>query len=761
LLPCQHNSTCNNLVNDYSCECWPGFQGKDCQEDVLECAESPCQNNATCYEHSNMTLHSPAVLQSLPMDVRDEFSQEFSYAQAAGYLCHCLAGFEGADCEVNIDECASRPCQNGAACHDGIAEFSCECLAGFEGLRCETNIDECVVYQPCQNGAHCMDLVDDYVCSCEPGFGGKNCSVPLTGCTDQTCFNGGTCTPYLVGETDHRFNCSCVNGFDGRRCQLTTTMSFKGDSFVSVNSTRAEGFEMEFRFRTTLLNGLLAIGSGESFFTLQLKEGSLNLHSSMLNVFEGISIGEELSNGVDWQKVYISVNFTHLTIGLNVLQRTDQINPDNSNQTAFQTTYLGGADATTRLLAKDNKEQFVGCIQDISVNGQKVTEDAFLSTASAADGMAQQNTEKGCARKDQCAPNPCMNHGVCTDLWRRFSCECERPFLGSSCQYAYTGATFGYENTTDSQVVVDIENPNAFNEEIELTMFIRSRQSSGLIFYLGKSDYRSPTKNHIRGSLANGTLQVEAAFGPGKPEMFKLYSVQLDDGNRHFLRVIRMKNKMIVSINSTNGFDGIAINQEVSSIMPIQAEKLYLGNLLSLEPVVTVSPTTTTVSTTTTTTIPTTTSALPLVPSPSPPTPLAAGVPPTPSPGITAPPVLEVLDTTVEAMEAVTQPPEDLATASTAPIVSRQRRQEPSEAVTTFFKGVIKDIRLSNRKGEERIVELYELQFGEGEVVPVEPSLGPVTAHGIQEGVVSDDTCLVQPCQNSGECKVGPIFLSS
>ena len=504
----------------------------------------------------------------------------------------------------------------------------------------------------------CLDKVDDYFCTCQQGFGGKNCSVPLTGCSDLTCLNGGTCTPYLIGETDHRFNCSCMNGYDGERCQLSTTMSFNGTSFVSVGSDRTEGFELFFRFRTTLRNGLLAIGAGESFFTLQLKDGSLNLHSSMLNVFEGISIGEDLADE-KWQKVYISLNISHLTIGLNVLQRTDEINPDNGSQTAFQTTYLGGGNRQSLALVREQTINFIGCMEDISVNGRKVREDSFVDAEALEQPnidpstmIRQQNTTKGCTRKPQCDPNPCMNDGKCTDLWKEYKCECHRPFLGSSCQYNYTGATFGYENTTDSQVVVDIVNPNDFREEIELSMFIRTRQSSGLIFYLGKSDYLSPIKNHIRGSLANGTLQVEAAFGQGKPEMFKLYSALLDDGNRHFLKVIRMKNKMIVEVNSTLGDQPIAINQEVSSIVPILAEKLYLGNLISLPEtrtaaaVITTTTTTTqlpTTSTTSTTTTSTTTSTTSLAP-----------------------------ETTQVVVEAATQPPEDLATAATAPIISRQ-----------------------------------------------------------------------------------------
>ena len=747
--PCKHNSTCNNLVNDYTCACHDGFTGKDCAQDILECDVNPCQNDASCYEKSNISLYDPAVLVTLPSEVQTEFSQGFSYASAAGYLCHCLDGFEGVDCETNIDECGPAPCQNGATCEDGIAKYTCECLPGFQGDQCQEDIDECALYQPCQHG-QCMDKVADYDCRCDKNFGGKNCSVPLTGCTETTCLNSGECEPYLIGETDHKFNCTCKSGYDGERCQLTTAISFKGDSYVSVSSEREEGFELFFQFRTTLKNGLLAIGQGDAFFTLQLKNGKLNLHSSMLNVFDGINIGENLAD-TEWQRVYISVNISHLTIGVNQLQAIHQINPDQPTQTAFQETYLGGANTEASVLARDKPDHFVGCIQDISVNGRKVRETELEANT---DGILQHNAEKGCGRTDQCNPNPCMNDGVCTDLWRKYSCQCNRPFLGSSCQYTYTSATFGYENTTDSQVVVDIEDPSTFRDGISLTMFIRTRQSSGLIFYLGKSDWKSLERNQIRGSLTNGTLQVDVDLGGRPKETFKLYSKRLDDGYRHFLRIHRMKNKMIVQVNSTTGNGKIGINQEVSSTESLQAEKLYLGNLLDLEPVTTtpVMVETTTLSTT----LPTTTSVTPpaadAAPAPSPP-PAPDRLPLSPQPrqiSSSAPP-----DTTQEVMEAATLPPQDLATAVTSPIVSRQRRQDTAEDMdTTFFKGVIKDIRLSDGKNEERIVELFTLSIPASEVANIGPSLGPVTTANIQEGVKSDDTCRVAPCQNGGVCNV-------
>ena len=41
----------------------------------------------------------------------------------------CLL-FSGELCDVNIDECASQPCVNGATCQDGINSYTCQCSPG-------------------------------------------------------------------------------------------------------------------------------------------------------------------------------------------------------------------------------------------------------------------------------------------------------------------------------------------------------------------------------------------------------------------------------------------------------------------------------------------------------------------------------------------------------------------------------------------------------------------------------------------------------
>ena len=33
--------------------------------------------------------------------------------RVAGYFCECQAGYNGTNCETEVDECASHPCVNG------------------------------------------------------------------------------------------------------------------------------------------------------------------------------------------------------------------------------------------------------------------------------------------------------------------------------------------------------------------------------------------------------------------------------------------------------------------------------------------------------------------------------------------------------------------------------------------------------------------------------------------------------------------------
>ena len=124
--------------------------------------------------------------------------------------------------------------------------------------------------------------------------------------------------------------------------------------------------------------------------------------------------------------------------------------------------------------------------------------------------------------------------------------------MGPTCEKNYTGATFGYETITDSQAVVNIANPADYKYNVDLTMFIRTRKATGLVFYLGKRELNSTLKNSIVGRLANGKLNVKISNNEiDQTDPFKLYSAQLSDGNRHFIRVKWVDSKILISVNES------------------------------------------------------------------------------------------------------------------------------------------------------------------------------------------------------------------
>jgi len=51
-------------------------------------------------------------------------------------LLYC--SYTGEQCEVDIAECRSTPCQNEGTCIEPVpAKYVCQCSEGFEGENCE------------------------------------------------------------------------------------------------------------------------------------------------------------------------------------------------------------------------------------------------------------------------------------------------------------------------------------------------------------------------------------------------------------------------------------------------------------------------------------------------------------------------------------------------------------------------------------------------------------------------------------------------
>ncbi|XP_046569114.1 LOW QUALITY PROTEIN: uncharacterized protein LOC124277463 [Haliotis rubra] len=77
----------------------------------------------------------------------------------------------------DTDECLSSPCIHGD-CNDELNSYTCTCHTGYQGDNCDVNIDDCVENE-CTNGGTCVDGVVEYTCRCTPEYTGQYCDANL------------------------------------------------------------------------------------------------------------------------------------------------------------------------------------------------------------------------------------------------------------------------------------------------------------------------------------------------------------------------------------------------------------------------------------------------------------------------------------------------------------------------------------------------------------------------------------------------------
>ncbi|KFM78257.1 Basement membrane-specific heparan sulfate proteoglycan core protein, partial [Stegodyphus mimosarum] len=99
---------------------------------------------------------------------------------------------------ANVEDCGGRtpceknPCLNDGTCveDDGSPQgYVCECLEGYSGTNCEIETDLCSLIDPCKNGGTCSGSGNSYKCNCPLAYKGTNCEEVST-FSDRAYFEG-------------------------------------------------------------------------------------------------------------------------------------------------------------------------------------------------------------------------------------------------------------------------------------------------------------------------------------------------------------------------------------------------------------------------------------------------------------------------------------------------------------------------------------------------------------------------------------------
>ncbi|XP_060592999.1 uncharacterized protein LOC132747595 [Ruditapes philippinarum] len=196
---------CSNTAGSYTCKCLVGYKlatdGVTCNDCTFPSYGLNCANTIT----------------SCP-------AQQGTYDSGRG--CVCNAGWEGSDCETDVNECSeANICGDiNKVCTNTRGAYTCLCRNGFrqqDDGTC-TDIDECadVTLNTCEQA--CTNTVGAYTCGCNVGFNVDPSDATKCKDIDECAGSTSGCQQICV-NINGGFNCDCNPGYeldaDRRTCK--------------------------------------------------------------------------------------------------------------------------------------------------------------------------------------------------------------------------------------------------------------------------------------------------------------------------------------------------------------------------------------------------------------------------------------------------------------------------------------------------------------------------------------------------------------
>jgi len=119
---------------------------------------------------------------------------------------------------IDGDQCAPKPCKNGAMCSDSVGGYDCVCKSGFTGVHCETDQTVCVLDKTKGCSQFCKPGYMSYECSCARGWklDTKDRNKCVTAVT-YPCGKVGSASEWETRQTSN-----VRSNFQGMSCTFTS-----------------------------------------------------------------------------------------------------------------------------------------------------------------------------------------------------------------------------------------------------------------------------------------------------------------------------------------------------------------------------------------------------------------------------------------------------------------------------------------------------------------------------------------------------------
>ncbi|XP_022316517.2 uncharacterized protein LOC111120118 isoform X1 [Crassostrea virginica] len=415
----------------------------DCQA-IDFCMNGPCQNGGTCQRTLSVnwySCHCPSGYYGYHCEHRYSVCESdpclnggTCTEQNNKPVCHCPTGYTGDFCEVPMSPCS---CVHGR-CRASSDGYYCSCFKGYMGDNCSQDIDECLP-NPCLHGGRCLNQIGQYQCDCsETGYNGVNCSNPETETSQTVCFNEGI---YVTASR----SCSCPPGYSGAQCQNLVDechYNFCGDNGYCIDEIMnftcvcKPGFTG--RFCTENLNECLANPCrngarcipGNNNFSCVCPPGfegkQCEINRDECSPFPcNLTTAIDCKDGINDYTCVCREGWTGKWCEIRNHSCPYQCqNGGTCNGSALRCDCRAGFTGPYCEVELDE------CAGQPCLNGGTCTDliNAFNCTC------PQGYTSPTCSvNVNECSSNPCKNGGTCLDLVNGFVCSCTGGFTGSDC----------------------------------------------------------------------------------------------------------------------------------------------------------------------------------------------------------------------------------------------------------------------------------------------------------------------------------------